>query len=119
MAKYPVSGKCPNCDELDFKRVRPEGVIAFTDDRVCKGCRTRYTPPTHLWAAVLFIAVGVLTLIVDTFVIWVAFTVGGTFWSSFRLGVFLSLTVSVGIRCIVYGLRCLRKRRDISGSDCP
>jgi hypothetical protein len=55
MSNYPISGKCPACGGINFKRVKSKGMVAFTDDRVCAGCGTRYTPPTPLWAGVAFI----------------------------------------------------------------
>jgi hypothetical protein len=38
--------------------MRPGRLIAFTNDRLCKDCSTRYTPPTPLWAAFVFVAGG-------------------------------------------------------------
>jgi hypothetical protein len=40
--------------------VRPDRWIAFTWDRACKSCGTRYTPPTPTWAAVVFLVIGFL-----------------------------------------------------------
>jgi hypothetical protein len=57
---YPVSRVCPSCGHAEFKARRPERLVAFTWDRVCKACGTRYTPPTPLWAGVVFLAVGLL-----------------------------------------------------------
>jgi hypothetical protein len=112
MTKYPVSRKCPKCQGIDFKRVRPEGRVAFTDDRVCKGCGTRYTPPTPLWAAALFIIIGVIILLIDVAAVWVGFATGEDFWSALRTYIFLLLTFSTGVGCVVYGLRCLRRQDD-------
>jgi hypothetical protein len=58
MERYPVAKTCPSCGSAAFKRVRVEKGIAFSDDRKCQECGTRYTPPTPAWAAVLFIASG-------------------------------------------------------------
>jgi uncharacterized protein (DUF983 family) len=55
---YPVSPKCPRCGSADFRRVEAETSLAFTDDRVCKQCGTRYTPPIPAWARVVFAVVG-------------------------------------------------------------
>ena len=46
-----------------FKRVKPASDLAFTWDRVCKDCGTRYTPPTPRWARVLFAVVGIGILV--------------------------------------------------------
>jgi hypothetical protein len=59
---YPLSNKCPNCGSDKFTRERPQAWIAFAWDRVCSECNMRYTPPTPLWAAFVFIGVGLLLL---------------------------------------------------------
>jgi hypothetical protein len=53
-----VSKVCPNCGHAEFRQRRPEKLIAFTWDRVCKACGTRYTPPTPVWAAFVFLLAG-------------------------------------------------------------
>jgi predicted RNA-binding Zn-ribbon protein involved in translation (DUF1610 family) len=60
MDHYPVVRSCPSCGSASFTRVKVERAIAFTDDRQCNQCGTRYTPPTPTWAAVVFIVVGFL-----------------------------------------------------------
>ncbi len=55
---YPVSNVCPKCGNAEFKKRKPDKWIAFTADRVCTACQTRYTPPTPTWAGVVFIFVG-------------------------------------------------------------
>ncbi len=57
-SKYAVGQVCPACQNPEYKQVRPDRWIAFTWDRVCKACGTRYTPPTPLWAGVVFIIAG-------------------------------------------------------------
>src|SRR5262245_32692002 len=57
-AKYPVAGACPKCGSISFRRHRPEGMVAFAYDRICTNCGTRYTPPTPIWAAIVFILAG-------------------------------------------------------------
>jgi hypothetical protein len=113
MTKFPICRKCPNCHGSDFKRLKPKRPIAFTDDRECKSCGTRYTPPTPLWAAVLFLVIGVCILLVDMFAIWVGFVRGGTFWLALRVYVFLLMTLSTGVGCIVFGLRSIRSQDDV------
>jgi uncharacterized protein (DUF983 family) len=54
---YVVSRRCPKCESEEFKRVKAKS-LAFTDDRVCKACGTRYTPPTPAWGRALFAVVG-------------------------------------------------------------
>lgn len=117
MIKFPISRKCPKCQGIDFKRVKPETRIAFTDDRVCKSCGTRYTPPTPLWAAVLFIVIGACILVVDIFAFWVGLVRGGSFGLALRAYILLFLTLSTGVGCIVYGLRCMRRQNDAPSMD--
>jgi hypothetical protein len=117
MAKVPISRKCPKCQGTDFKRVKPERPIAFTDDRECKSCGTRYTPPTPLWAAVVFIAIGALILLVDIIGVGVYFAWGGTFWVALKTYIFVMMTLSTGVGCIVYGLRCIRRQDDVPTTD--
>jgi len=57
---YPVSNVCPKCGNAAFKKRKPDKWIAFTADRVCTACQTRYTPPTPSWAGVVFMLVGLV-----------------------------------------------------------
>jgi hypothetical protein len=57
---YPVGRKCPRCSSIGFKSVRPDSFVSFGWDRVCKGCGTRYTPPTPFWGSIAFLLVGLL-----------------------------------------------------------
>lgn len=59
-----MSRVCPDCGHAGFKGVRPNRLIAFTWDRVCKECDTRYTPPTPVWAGVVFILAGLPLVLV-------------------------------------------------------
>ncbi len=60
---YPVSRSCPTCGRVKFRTVRPDGLVAFTHDRVCTMCGTRYTPPTPLWGAWALIVTGIVMLL--------------------------------------------------------
>jgi hypothetical protein len=57
---YPVCDACPHCASTSHRQVRPESWIAFTWDRVCTECGTRYTPPTPTWAAFVFVLIGLV-----------------------------------------------------------
>jgi hypothetical protein len=57
---YPVSKVCPNCGGTEYRQVRPARWVAFVNDRVCRACQTRYSPPTPRWAALLFLVGGLL-----------------------------------------------------------
>lgn len=55
---HAVSRACPKCGSTDYRAVKPAAMVAFTSDRVCQACSTRYTPPTPLWARLIFGGVG-------------------------------------------------------------
>jgi hypothetical protein len=61
MNEYPISTACPQCGGTQYARRKPNRRVAFASDRVCRACNTRYTPPTPVWAAALFLLAG-LTL---------------------------------------------------------
>jgi hypothetical protein len=63
MGEVPVSPVCPACGETEYKRVQPKRLVAFTKDRVCRACQTRYAPPTPRWAALVFLLGGGLLLL--------------------------------------------------------
>jgi hypothetical protein len=54
-----------------------------------------------LWAAVLFIIVGVLVLLFDIATIGVVFQTGVTFRIAMWTGVILSVSLPLGVTCIV------------------
>ena len=112
MTEYPISATCPQCGGTEYTCRKPERLVAFVSDRVCRACNTRYTPPTPVWAAVLFIVIGAIILLVDIAAVWVGFVMGGDFWLALRTYVFLLLTLSTGVGCVVYGLRRLRRQDD-------
>jgi len=58
VSKYPISQVCPKCGGGEYTKQRSEEFVAFTSDRVCGACGTRYTPPTPAWAGVVFILIG-------------------------------------------------------------
>jgi hypothetical protein len=55
-----VSKFCPGCSADRYKQVKPKKFVAFTKDRVCLECGTRYTPPTPWWGAIVFLLAGLL-----------------------------------------------------------
>src|SRR5262249_52993356 len=61
---YPIGLTCPRCGAAAYRRVQAETWLSFTDDRVCRPCGTRYTPPTPAWARVVFAVLGVGILVV-------------------------------------------------------
>ena len=108
MEKYPVALSCPQCGSKEFQRVKVEGRIAFTDDRKCTACGTRYTPPTPAWAAVVFILLGTLIT-----------AVGIAFGFAFLIRkddvrlrdlVYGTILTVFGLSAIIYGIRSFRSR---------
>lgn len=65
----PIAHACPSCGSKAYKAVQPTG-IAFRWDRVCKTCKTKYTPPTPLWGRILFVATGLLLLPIGPLYLW-------------------------------------------------
>jgi len=62
-SRHPISKVCPGCGHDTYEKRRSKAWVAFTDDRICKKCGTRYTPPTPLWAALVFIIGGFLVAV--------------------------------------------------------
>ena len=60
MSKYPISQACPQCGNAEYQTTRAEEFVAFANDRICRACNARYTPPTPAWAAIVFVVVGLL-----------------------------------------------------------
>jgi hypothetical protein len=60
MKSIPISKVCPSCGAAEFRKVRAKRWIAFSDDRICLSCNTRYALPTPLWAGVAFVVMGVI-----------------------------------------------------------
>ena len=61
--QYPISTVCPACGSSAHRKVKPTTALAFTDDRICSACSTRYSPPTPLWARVVFGSIGLVLLL--------------------------------------------------------
>jgi RNA polymerase subunit RPABC4/transcription elongation factor Spt4 len=81
MSKLPISKACPNCGNSEFSRQKSKRFVAFAPDRICAQCETRYTPPTPVWAGLLFIfaaiALPVLGFVLITVVLGHPFSVLG------------------------------------------
>jgi RNA polymerase subunit RPABC4/transcription elongation factor Spt4 len=104
MEKHPVASSCPQCGSQDFTRVKVEGRVAFTDDRKCTACGTRYTPPTPAWAAFVFILLGILITAVGA--AFCFFARGAVLVRDLVYG---SILTVFGLSCIIYGIRSLRR----------
>jgi hypothetical protein len=100
--------------------VKPDRLVAFADDRVCKSCGTRYTPPTPKWAGVLLIVIGAFfaspaLLPVVALVVAVTRTVGeggGRAPNPFNIFtiVMLGFSVAIGVSAITAGIRAFRQK---------
>jgi hypothetical protein len=108
MSGYPVASSCPQCGSNEFTRVKAEGRVAFTDDRKCTACGTRYTPPTPAWASVVFILLGILITAVGI-VFGFAFLIRK---DDVRLRdlVYGTILTVFGLSAITYGIRSFRSR---------
>lgn len=58
--KLPICPSCPQCGSRRFQSIRPDGVLAYRNDRQCLACETRYSLPTPAWAAIVFILIGIV-----------------------------------------------------------
>jgi hypothetical protein len=98
---YPVSSSCPICGGKEYELHRPDRLVAFVNDRVCKSCGQRYVPPTPGWAAVVFMLIGLLILGSGIFLIAAPILRGqppgphGILWGC--------ATVIIGGLCIAHG----------------
>jgi len=70
-----VARACPACGSIEYRKVRPEGMVTFTWDRKCKACSTRYQAPTPRWGAALLILAG-FVLVAVAFLLAVALLLG-------------------------------------------
>src|SRR5437773_1751973 len=69
---YRLSQICPNCGSSDYKTVKPAAMVAFSWDRVCRACSTRYTPPTPVWARMVFGVIGLGALALAAWFFWMS-----------------------------------------------
>jgi hypothetical protein len=60
--KFRVSAVCPNCRSVEHEKVKPAAMVAFAQDRVCRICSTRYTPPTPIWGRIIFGLIGLAAI---------------------------------------------------------
>ncbi len=95
-AAIPVSKVCPKCGSADHTKVKPEAVVAFAKDRICRQCSTRYTPPTPMWARPIFGILGLAAVIGAPFFVMSASKSGGIF------GLFVGGTILVLGICLIY-----------------
>ncbi len=63
MPTRPIAKICPSCGSVEYAACKPESFVAFTNDRKCKQCETRYRLPTPAWAAIVFLVLGLLMFV--------------------------------------------------------
>jgi len=63
MPKRPIARVCPTCGSKEFTSCKPEGFVAFVNDRKCKECKTLYKMPTPVWAGLIFVIIGLAMLV--------------------------------------------------------
>jgi len=104
LTKYAVGIVCPACQSPEYKQVRPDRWITFTWDRVCKSCGIRYTPPTPLWAGVVFIFAGLPLAAFGLFEVIVGLARGNPLPIACEgvLGLLGALAVSHGVHFLVF-----------------
>jgi uncharacterized protein (DUF983 family) len=114
---YPISQVCPKCRHAAFKTIRAQKWVAFTNDRVCKECGTRYTPPTPRWGAVVLVIFG---LGLSGFMAW-------SLMLRFATGQVLAIPAMacegflgfLGVMAIIQGARALSQKPHATGMDQP
>src|SRR3954469_7070788 len=95
---YAVSTVCPQCGSGEYKSVQPASMVAFTWDRVCKACSTRYTPPTPVWGRAVFGVVGVAAVTLGGVMLYGLFGPGA--WKP-TFGLITPVVVTVvGLGCL-------------------
>jgi hypothetical protein len=107
MERITISKVCPSCGAGEYRKVRSRRWIAFSDDRVCLSCETRYSPPTPVWAAFVFALGGAIV-----FVTGVVFLVVELVALLSRRVDAIGLAISVGLMALgvaagVHGVRAL------------
>lgn len=110
--EYPVSRVCPQCGCAEFKKRRPEKLVAFTWDRVCKACDTHYTPPTPVWASIVFIVIGLL--LAGLFGIGMIANLARGNVLGLPALVLDGLLAVVGVFAMIHGVRSLIGQRSVS-----
>lgn len=56
--------RCPICDSDQYVCVAPDRQVAFTKDRVCQECGSKWQPATPRWAGWAFVALGTAFLLI-------------------------------------------------------
>jgi hypothetical protein len=99
MSRYPIGNVCPQCGGKEYTLRKPKDLVAFSADRVCKGCLTRYSPPTPVWGGVVFLLSTVVFGLLGFFIIHLLFNPSSILGAACK-GAFFVFTFVVFIRGI-------------------
>lgn len=97
--------ECPSCRYREFVRMPATSFVAFSKDYVCRRCVTRFPAPTPLWAAIVFMTVGVSAALIGLLICYfsvpdldtLVVLVGGSI-------------ASVGIRIAWFGIKAMKSK---------
>jgi uncharacterized protein (DUF983 family) len=110
ISPHPIASRCPQCGDGQHTKAKPGCYIAFVNDCVCRTCGVQYTPPTPMWAALLFLALGSLVvigaLLDSASAISVVWRGDLTKWPMLALD---SIYISAGALLIAYGAVSTRR----------
>lgn len=102
----PICSRCPNCGRNEYLPIRPARIIAFRSDRECETCGTDYSPPTPLWAAIIFILLGIIFTAGCGISLFLAIADGSILALPSN-----ALFFALGVLCIRHGIQSLREVR--------
>jgi hypothetical protein len=103
----PIAVRCPGCGSDKYRKVNPKATVAFTKDRVCLNCQTRYTPPTPLWGSITFIVAGGLLALTMALSAFVRLAVGGANPCGV-VGLVIEIALGImGLLGLIHGFRSL------------
>lgn len=67
---HPISTTCPKCGSSGHRRVDPDWQPAIVNDRLCRQCGTRYSPPPPVYIAPFVYVLGTFSTVAG---IWFLF----------------------------------------------
>lgn len=114
---------CPRCGGLEYRGVKSQRYIAFSSDRICLACGTRYSPPTPRWAGVVFMIGGfAIALVCGFFAISVVAEFLHMTWATdpagralqrkeigqaIVMGSISAVTAGAGVLALIHGFRAV------------
>jgi urea transport system permease protein len=108
---FPIAKVCPHCGSNEYTTRRARTFVAFVSDRVCKSCNTRYTPPTPVWAAFVFILLGLPIAAIAAFSVLISLGSGELIrFPTMIVEAFFSL---MGLLAVAHGIRALIRQRNV------